>query len=179
MALWEPALKLIRVHEGGFANQKGDSGGVTMYGVSLRWLRSLKYDLDRDGDVDKDDVMAVTPALQGELFRQHFWVPCRGDEIVDQSIATKLVDLAVNAGVRAAVRVLQRAINDLGGPVNVDGQIGTKTLAAANAVAPRPLVGAFALRQRAFYEDLVEGNQELRKFLGGWLKRASWVGESK
>ncbi len=88
--------------EGGLAEHPADPGGLTKYGVSMRWVQDLAreareeclrlrrscdgcvrpaagdcawqaLDLDMDGDVDADDVRACTRAQAAALFRRHFW----------------------------------------------------------------------------------------------------------
>jgi len=125
--------------EGGLAEHPADPGGLTNYGVSLRWVQDLaeqarqecrrpsrdcgqcppaqsaachwhELDLDTDGDVDADDVRACTRAQAARLFRQHFW-----DKLdcrrLPLPLAVTLYDGAVNMGAPRAVRQLQQALN--------------------------------------------------------------------
>ncbi len=62
----ETAFRLAHEHvakwEGGYFDHPNDPGGVTMYGVSLMFLKSLglvEGDIDGDGDIDRDDVLAI------------------------------------------------------------------------------------------------------------------------
>lgn len=126
--------------EGGLSNHPADPGGLTRYGLSLRWVRDLaeqaraacrrqprdcavcpptvhcgwrELDLDTDGDVDADDVRACTRAQAARLFRRHFWEKLACGRL-PLPLAVTLYDGAVNMGGPRAVRQLQRAMNLVG-----------------------------------------------------------------
>lgn len=123
--------------EGGLTNHPADPGGLTNYGISLRWLQELarklprgeraraqataqrtvknaccEADLDMDGDVDADDIRVCTKAQAAALFRKHFW-----DETccaaLPLPLAVTLYDSAVNMGAPRAVRQLQETMNSV------------------------------------------------------------------
>ena len=71
--------------------------------------------------------MALTLERAKEIYRADYWAKVRGDEIPEW-VALPLFDFAVNSGVYAAVRALQRALG-----VNSDGVLGPKTLEAVAA----------------------------------------------
>jgi len=48
--------------EGGYVNDPDDPGGPTKYGVTIHTARALNLDVDNDGDVDIDDIKALTSA---------------------------------------------------------------------------------------------------------------------
>jgi lysozyme family protein len=137
--------------------------------VSLRWLRALGDDIDGDGDIDIDDIRAITLDQSGDMFRREFWIPVHGEEIQDQRIANKLVDLAVNSGVRRAVRILQEAIG-----VADDGRMGPRTIASVNAAEPVDLLHDFCARQWWFYCGLMRADPKKEAFRVGWKLRAAW-----
>ena len=61
--VFEAAHAHVAKWEGGYFDHPNDPGGVTMYGVSLMFLKGLDLwegDIDGDGDIDRDDVLAVT-----------------------------------------------------------------------------------------------------------------------
>lgn len=180
MAKFEEALGTILKHEGGFVDHPADPGGATNYGVSLRYLRSLGDvvgDFDDDGDVDAEDIRKMSEEDARGIYRQRWWDRYKYGLITDQRLATKVFDMAVNMGARQAHRLLQRALNSLrvrtGGPaLLVDGDLGPKTLATANAAPANLLHGELQKRQAEFYGSLVRARPSRAAFLKGWLNRA-------
>jgi lysozyme family protein len=79
----------------------------------------------------------------------------------------------VNAGPGIAVRLLQQAINNLGGALVVDGAWGPATVAAANACDQTALVGAYRIVRQAYYQAVVDHNPASGPYLPGWEARAT------
>lgn len=160
--------------EGRLVDHPSDPGGITNYGVSLRWLRSLGYDLgdvDGDGDVDADDVRALTPDDAAQLFRMKFWEPYGlGD--LPQIVATVHYDCSVNTGPSQATRIAQRACNAvLGSGLAVDGKFGPKTRQALKDGSSFELVDAMLTGRDKFYIQLANSKSDLYTFLKGWRNR--------
>ena len=160
--------------EGRLVDHPSDPGGITNYGVSLRWLRSLGYDLgdiDGDGDIDADDVRALTPDDAARLFRMKFWEPYGlGD--LPQIVATVHYDCSVNTGPAQATRIAQRACNEvLGSGLVVDGKFGPKTRQALKDGTSFELVDALLTGRDKFYITLANQKPSLACFLRGWRNR--------
>jgi len=177
MAEFEKTLDWLHEIEGGLADDPDDPGGVTAFGWSLRALQARGIDIDGDGDVDRDDVLALYDEgreTSDELFRREIWDAQRYGEIEDQTIANKIFDEAVNMGEGAANAVAQRVLVSLGfRDVAADGVVGQHTLAALNAVDPEQFLPAFRAAIAAYYRDIVRRNPRLEKYLRGWLRRAA------
>lgn len=105
-------------------------------------------------------------------YRASYWAPLHLDEIADQEVATKVLDLAVNMGTGEAPLLLQRAVNASGGDVTVDGVIGPATIAAVNAASPVLVLGALRDMACQFYRDLASKRPDDARYLNGWLARA-------
>lgn len=185
MSRFEDAIGVVLAHEGGYVNHPEDPGGATKFGISLRWLRQElgdDADFDLDGDVDAEDVQSLTEEQAKEIYRVHWWDKYGYGRIVSQSIATKVLDLAVNMGARQAHRIVQRALASCGKQVKDDGILGPVTLGAVNGVGYTMLLAAIRSEAAGFYRGLVMRNAALRKhgikapdfsvFLKGWLRRA-------
>ena len=126
--VFEAAHAHVAKWEGGYFDHPDDPGGVTMYGVSLMFLKELDLwegDIDGDGDIDRDDVLAVTKDTARDIFKRHFWDRPRAGEM-PPLVAVCFYDFAVNAGVPRAARMLQGLLR-----VGVDGIVGRNTLTAA------------------------------------------------
>ncbi|MDD4292212.1 MAG: hypothetical protein PHX51_08290 [Clostridia bacterium] len=72
---------------------------------------------------------AVEIAIQ--VYTKGYWNP-NYDKLVNERLAIRLFDLGVNMGVGTSVKLLQRALNDCGAKLTVDGVFGASTIDAAN-----------------------------------------------
>jgi len=179
---FERAMVRVFHLEGGEVDHPADRGGVTKFGVSLAYLKSLGADrggdIDLDGDVDAADVLAVTPEKARALFRRDFWIPSGADDAstISEAIATKLFEFSLVAGPGRAVRALQRALCDTRSPVDVDGRYGEQTHGALILLNGAGLMGELrqALRRRCaeHFLGIVVENRSQIVFLVGWLRRA-------
>jgi len=170
----------IVAREGGFVNDPDDPGGATKHGVTIRTLRRLGLDLDRDGDVDIDDVRRVDEDLAVRLFIEHYFERPRLDDL-PEVLQPSVFDMYVNAGAEA-VRILQRLLVSMRIAVAVDGIVGPQTIAAADRAAraaPDHLGDAYGIARRNYYYRLGDRRPQLRKFArrrdggkGGWIRRA-------
>lgn len=88
-----------------------DRGGKTKWGISQRAYPAL-------------DIEALTRDDAVELYRRDYWLAAKCDRL-PQQVGILVFDCAVNQGVGAASRLLQKAAR-----VKVDGDIGPATLAA-------------------------------------------------
>lgn len=173
---FEWAFTVVMKHEGGFVNDAADPGGATNYGVSLRFLRKEGIDIDGDGDINEDDIHALTPQIARDIYRDKFWNPCRCNAIRSELIATKIFDMAVNMGRKQAYRIAQRAVNqlDYDPKLTVDGLVGPATLNAINSLelTDYELLEVMREEQAEFYTELIRRKPQLAKFRLGWLRRA-------
>ena len=182
MSSFDLAIPIILKQEGGYVNHVSDPGGATNYGISLRYLASLdstdsdgyKYgDIDRDGDVDSDDIRRMTREIAISIYKRQWWDRYGYEKITEQSIATKVFSLAVNMGATQAHKLLQQAINDcFDHVITVDGILGRVSLAAANYLDAKILLDKLKLSAVRFYTDLVLAKRTREAFLAGWNNRA-------
>ena len=176
-------MPFVEHWEGGFVDDPRDPGGATKCGISLRFLRSLAPelgDVDGDGDIDGDDILAITPDKARELYRAHFWSPLGLDGIGIQ-MALPLFDTAVNMGIRRAVTICQQTVTDLGVPVAVDGVMGLRTREACLLVLRcrhREVGDRFCLQRLRHYSAIVASNPGLASFLRGWVNRTVALAEA-
>lgn len=165
------AVERLLQHEGSFVDHPSDPGGATSYGVSLRWLRSQGYDVDHDGDVDVDDIKALTRDDAIQLYRKHWW-DRYGYARLGLVIGQRVFGFAVNMGATPAHRILQRACRAAGEPTEEDGLLGPATVHAATMAGERLLLPALRSEAAGYYRCLVERTPKLSVFLRGWLNRA-------
>lgn len=187
MAEFNQAIGVILEHEGGLVDHPNDPGGITNFGVSLRFMRSslgqdnnndghLDGDFDHDGDIDADDVkkMSVTQAI--DIYKRYWWDKFHYGLIDDQRIATKVFDMSVNMGAQRAHKITQTAINSVVGynKLQVDGILGVKSISVINDLDNKELLKALCREQLGFYQRLVKSNAKFSSFIKGWTRRAIW-----
>jgi lysozyme family protein len=151
MADFSIAIKTVLANEGGLVDDYSDPGGLTNFGISQRSYPNI-------------DIRNLTVEGATEIYHRDFW---KFDGINDQDIATKLFDAFVNMGA-AAIRLMQRLVN-----VTQDGQYGPMTEKAINQYDPGMLLIHYRESLCIYYQELVQKNPKLGKFLTGWLKRAN------
>ena len=62
--------------EGGFVNDPYDPGGPTNYGVTLKTLKRLGHDLNKDGRVDIADLKQLSATQAVQIFvKDYFYKP--------------------------------------------------------------------------------------------------------
>lgn len=170
----------IVAREGGFVNDPHDPGGATNYGVTIHTMRRLRIDLDRDGDVDTQDVRLLTRAQAVDIFIKHYFEKPRIG-LLPEKLQASVFDMYVNAGSNA-VKILQRLLKSYGWRLTVDGALGPFTAKAAHSVYAshrHAFIDAYGIARRNYYLRLGDRRATLRKFArtraggkGGWIKRA-------
>lgn len=162
---FDRAMQFVLRFEGGFVDHVADPGGATNHGISLRFAVSngTLVDLDRDGDVDADDIRLVTPAIAAEIYRANFWDAVRGDDL-PAIVAVVAFDAAINCGAARAVRWLQAAVG-----ASQDGVLGPRTLAALRASDHRAVASEMIAQRFAHHAGL----PTWRTFGMGWARRCS------
>ena len=175
MSCFNQAIIVILKHEGGFSNHDADPGGATNFGISLRWLKSqgMYGDLDDDGDVDIDDIKAIDIETATRMYHEKWWNKYHYDRFKDCDIATKVFDMSVNMGGNRAHRILQQAINSLGGNLIIDGIVGPITMKSANIEDPEILLDEIRGEQKRFYLRLISKRPSMSVFRKGWIRRAA------
>ena len=170
----------IVAREGGYVDDPDDPGGATKHGVTIHTMRRLGLDLDRDGDVDSEDVKRITAGQAEDIFLLHYFQrPGLGR--LPEAIQAPVFDMQVNAG-SAAVRILQELLNDMGATLEVDGACGPLTARAAHGAATKGatlLRDAYGIARRNWYYALADRRPSSRKYArrrdggkGGWIARA-------
>jgi hypothetical protein len=89
-------------------------------------------------------------------------------------VEERILSHMVNRGPVAGVKVLQTAVDNLGGGIAVDGAWGPATVAAANACDQDALVEAVRSARLADYEALVARNPADAIYLGTEANPGPW-----
>lgn len=159
-ANFEPALKAVLYHEGGFVNHPNDPGGMTNLGVTKKvWEEWVGH------EVDEKAMRSLTPERVALLYKAKYWDKIKGDDLPD-GVDYAVFDAAVNSGPGRAAKWLQGCVG-----VEQDGGIGPKTLAAVAKFEPTALVEDYAKRRLSFLMDLPHWGT----FGKGWSRRVAAV----
>ena len=150
-------IEKVLEHEGGYVNDPTDLGGETKYGITKRFYPNV-------------DIKNLTIEQAKEIYKKDYWDKNKVESL-PQNLWHIYFDMCVNMGKRTAVKVLQRAANNRGKDLEVDGGLGPKTIEALNGVE-LDRVRAFRVK---YYVDLITAKPEQEKFYLGWFRRATEV----
>lgn len=114
---FDDAFEILIGHEGGWVNDPNDPGGETKFGISRR-------------SYPTEIIRTMTLERAKEIYLRDFWGPAGCDAVPDV-LKFDLFDTAVNAGVKAAIKMLQKAVGE-----EPDGILGPRTLQAVWNVPP-------------------------------------------
>lgn len=180
------AITLVLKHEGKLSSDVTDVGGITNYGISLRYIRQLirtRPDLMSELDVNHDkiingyDIAHISKAEVYKIYKLQWWDPLGFAKIENQAIANKIFDMAINMGRKEAIELYQEAYNGLWGTyhLKVSGILDFETIACTNdldAVGAREVLKAYKRHLEKHYRYLATRHPAYKKFLRGWVKRA-------
>lgn len=173
--VFQHCVEAILEHEGGLSLDKRDPGGVTQWGISLRYLRSIGYDINGDGKIDKEDILGLPLKGAVGIYRKYWWEKYRYAAFNELVVVEKVFDLAVNMGGTAAHKLLQIAINRLNEkPIAVDGILGGQTFSAANTTDGNKLRQELRECAKHRYIEILAGNPAMEWCRKGWMNRAMW-----
>ena len=151
---------LLKV-EGGYSDDKYDSGGKTKYGIIEVEARKYGY---------KGHMRDMPIEIARDIYDKKYYHGNRLNEVVNDKIALSICDWIVNSGTWGAKKA-QQALNELGYNLVVDGKIGNKTIEALNTVDPEKFLEKYHSLQRKFYHSIVANKANQKVFLKGWLNR--------
>lgn len=145
---FDAAFERLLAHEGGLVDHPADPGGITRWGISKRAYPN-------------EDIRNLTVERAKEIYRRDYWGPA-GCEALPPALRLDVFDMAVNSGVRASIRCLQRAAG-----VTADGVLGPHTLQVVNSQRPERIRARFNGARLAFMADL----PHWPSFGRGWARR--------
>jgi lysozyme family protein len=110
---FDQAFEKLIGHEGGYqspeqAVARNDPGGETNWGISKRSYQEI-------------DIAALTINGAKEIYLRDYWKPA-GCDLVPDALRFDLFDMAVNSGVRTAIKTMQKAVF-----TEPDGMLGPHT----------------------------------------------------
>ncbi len=151
MARFDDALQIILDSEGGYANHAKDPGGETRYGITKTVARDAGY---------TGEMKTLPINTAAEIYRKNYWNECKCDQL-PWPLSLYVFDAAVNQGVGAAIKMLQRTLNTV-----QDGVIGEVTLRLANRGNADDATEYLSERAMRYV-----GTRNFETFGRGWLNR--------
>lgn len=146
--VWNKAFDMLTVNEGGYVDDKKDTGGETKYGISKKQYPDL-------------DIPSLTICQARDIYYRDYWTRCKCDLLPD-CLSFMVFDFAVNSGCSRAVKTLQECLG-----VTVDGKIGNATLGAANSCKKNEIVQKYSQARLDFLQTL----KGFKRFGKGWTTR--------
>lgn len=162
------ALSYLFIDEGGYTNDPDDSGGPTKWGITLKDLETFLGQSATAADVE-----SMTKDLAGEIYSKLYWLPMNLENLTNEAIATAVLDTCVLFGMGTGMIMAQKALNEFGQKLDVDGINGSKTQASLNSAQPSQFIPAFKDQILARIEAIVEEVPKDEKFRAGWTNRAN------
>jgi len=157
-------IKEILKTEGGakFTNRPTDKGGPTKFGISQKAYPHMS----------ESEIRNLTQEQAEHLYFQDYWKKSNIDKVFDFDNAHMIMDTVVNQGNGGGGILIQKALNDLGAGLKVDGGIGTATINAINTRNPKAFRDTLYLFRKARYEELAKADPKYgTPNLKGWLAR--------
>lgn len=177
MAEFNEAVELVLKNEGLLVKENHDKGGITKFGISLRFLRSLDLEtLKKYGIFEypvDDTIRDLSIDKAKEIYRGEFWNAASFEKIGNQEQANYIFDTAVNMGIAPAIKCVQRAVWSVmkRREIQDDGILGVQTLAGIQRCGFL-LMPAMRSERAGYYRLTVAHDAQQDANLQGWLNRA-------
>lgn len=123
MADFDKAFKKVIFNEGGYVNDPDDAGGETYMGISRRaypnsiiWKHidevTKKYKTVKTINQKLKENIELTEKIKA-IYKSDYWMPFNLDKGYSQRLANQIFDNAVNRGVSATKKLIQRIKNEM------------------------------------------------------------------
>jgi len=161
--------------EGGYVNNPNDSGGETVYGITVRTARQNNY---------HGPMVSMPKTVAEDIYEKEYWYdPGFYDvSLISKAVARELFDTGINCSTERACEFLQIALNGFNrqgkdySDIAEDFDIGPATLHALRAfIAKRQARGEVVMLralnslQGAFYLNLGRRRPKDEDFMFGWF----------
>ncbi len=173
MAEFTQALPFILKHEGTELFVDLINNERSRYGITQKTLEAIKYPITDPNNLTMEQV--------NDIYSRLYWGISKCAMFNSQLVANKVCDMAVNMGNFQAAKLTQASLNSLGIACVIDGMIGPHTIISVNEILAQfdgesRMLNELALKCASYYKDIVNKNPNKKKYLAGWLTRASDIG---
>jgi lysozyme family protein len=147
-------LKVILKHEGGYINHPSDPGGETKYGISKRAYPTI-------------NIKELTIEDASAIYYNDYWLKLKIDNIKNEGLKLHIFDMAVNAGIKTAIKLLQSIVG-----TTQDGVLGPRSEAKI-ALYQGDIVESYKKARIDYYNKLIKNKPQLQVFIKGWINRVN------
>ena len=151
-----PCVDFTFTQEGGFVDNPDDPGGATNLGITLTTLDDWE-----NADLPVSAIRSLQRPLAEQIYHKNYWLKMSCG-LLPGGVDLMVFDSGINIGPGRAIEQLQDALM-----VDVDGQIGPMTLAAAAKANAHDLIADMGLIEQHYYRSL----SRFPIFGKGWLAR--------
>lgn len=178
MSEFDDAVEYVLAREGGLSENPNDVGGITKFGISLRFVREIPNDRLRRYSifepVTEQTIRNLEIPQAKFIYRGEFWDEAPFQDIESQKLCNYLFDMCINLGTHQGIKLIQRAIWAAAADRRLlkdDGILGERTIGYINSYGDALLPILIAIRA-SFYRLIVELHPTQKPNLNGWLNRA-------
>jgi len=158
---FEDAVEIVLSKEGGFTANPNDSGNWTGGRPNSGVLKGTKFGISAKSYPDLD-IKGLKRSQAVEIYRRDYWDKLRAEQLPD-ALRLTVFDMAVNAGISAAIKLLQQVCK-----VEEDGILGPVTISQAQHAG----LVAYTKARVDFYKKATIAHPKNLEFYNGWVKRA-------
>lgn len=180
MSEFDAAVDYVLLQEGELEESPNDPGGITKYGISLRFLKALtdpkRYGFTAE-TINSDTIKELTIDKAKELYKGEFWEHAPFDKINNQTNCNYIFDMGVNMGIAPAIKCAQRACWAVMRKRNIivdDGILGNETLSLINQCGGL-LLYTMRSERAGEYRLIADRNPPEKEYLDDWLNRSYGV----
>lgn len=171
---FDEAQKLVKTAEGGYSNDRGDTGNWidvpggkrfvgSKHGISAPILADYLGRLPK-----KEDMMNLSYKTALKIYKKNYWDSQNLSDFTNQSVANIIYDGCVNQGIPGMRSVLRNAYEENGIKVeDTDNIFGTELIKKANEVDQEKLFESI----KKFREERYKGAETWARHGEGWMNR--------
>lgn len=178
MKIVDKYIAFVKKWEGGLSSDPNDSAASCMCPTPLKGKHyhtniGITYAVWKQEFGPGNDHRFLNMSSEDwfRIFKKGYWDTMRADEFTSEECAVFIVGMCWGSGKRQATKSLQQAIINCGVNVVKDGQLGPKTIQAANSIDPCDLFTALTNERERFFRAIAKPGSKNAKFLKGWLNR--------
>ena len=154
MRTFNDYLKVILKHEGGYIDHPSDPGGETKYGISKRAYPGL-------------NIKELTIQDASAIYYNDCWLKLKIENIKNEELKLHIFDMAVNAGIKTAIKLLQGIVG-----TTQDGVLGPRSEAKIG-LYEGDIVEEYKKARINYYNKLIKNKPQLQVFIKGWINRVN------
>ncbi len=167
MSNFDDAFKYTVGNEGGYTNDKYDSGGPTNWGITQH-----DYAVFKGRPVSAADVKAMPISDAKTIYAKSYWLPVAADKLINSGVATCMFDIGVVRGIGVPPKYAQQICVNHGIALTQDGHLGPISIAAINSLDPATFIRDFSHMAENGFRSIAARRPTQNKFLRGWVNRA-------